>query len=236
MGDDGVSIRVNFKRRFPVFPLDSVVLLPHSMLWLYMFEPRYRQLAEDCLDSSGQFAMAVFEGTSWQTQYSGLPPIGRAVCVAQIQQHHKEPSGNHRILIQGVCRGRIVEEFPPEGDLLYRQARIEPIEPKPTPNEELLDVRQELMGLIEREPLHQLMSCRRVTQELSQREVPTAALMEVVTLAVLNDKKIQYRLLDEADVYRRAGVIGNELRRLEGVLEAASRQWDPETPKGLSWN
>lgn len=236
MGDEGVSIRVNFKQHFPVFPLDSVVLLPHSMLWLYMFEPRYRQLVEESMDSSGQFAMAVFEGDSWQTEYSGLPPLGRAVCIAQIQQHHKEPSGNHRILVQGVCRGRMVEEFSPEGERLYRRARVEPVEPKPTANEELMDVRQELMGMIERDPLHQLMSCRRVAHELAQREVPTTALMEVVTLAVLNDKKIQYRLLDEPDVYRRAGMIGRELKRLEVILEAAGRQWDPETPKGLSWN
>ena len=74
-------------------------------------------------------------------------------------------------------------------------------------------------------------------EELAQREVPTSALMEVVTLAVLNDRRFQYRLLDEPDVYSRAGLIERELKRTENVLDSASRQqWDAETPKGLSWN
>lgn len=236
MTEENFSISVNFNQRFPVFPLDSVVLLPHSMLWLYMFEPRYVQLVEECLDGSGQFAMGVYEGDDWKEEYSGQPPIGRAVCIAQIQQHQKEANGNYRILVQGVCRGRILEEQPQEGERLYRTATVEPVEPQPVANEELMDIRQELVGLLEREPLHQLMSCRRVTQELASREVPTNALMEVVTLAVLNDKRLQYRLLDEPDVYRRAGVIERELKRLGSILDDASRQWDPETPKGLSWN
>jgi len=181
--------------------------------------------------------MGVFDGKTWQTQYSGDPPLGRAVCIGQIQQHvREEDTGNYRILVQGVCRGRIIAEESPEGDRLYRRAKIEPIEPNAVPNDELMDVRHELVGLLEREPLHELMSCRRVTRELTEREVPTGALMEVVTLAVLNDKKLQYRLLDEPDIFRRANIIGHELKRMGKILETASLQWDSETPKGLSWN
>src|SRR5256885_4378476 len=38
-------------RRLPVFPLPDVVLFPHALLPLHVFEPRYRQLTRDVLAS-----------------------------------------------------------------------------------------------------------------------------------------------------------------------------------------
>ena len=58
---DEVSIRVNFNKPIPLFPLDSVVLLPQQVMPLHIFEPRYRQMVDEALDSVGQIAMAVID-------------------------------------------------------------------------------------------------------------------------------------------------------------------------------
>ena len=37
--------------RLPVFPLPRVVFFPGTALPLHLFEPRYTEMIEDCLDS-----------------------------------------------------------------------------------------------------------------------------------------------------------------------------------------
>ena len=41
------TVSVNFGRPMPVFPLSSVVLLPHGVLPVNIFEDRYRQMVSD---------------------------------------------------------------------------------------------------------------------------------------------------------------------------------------------
>ncbi len=230
------SIQVNFGRPFPVFPLDGVVLLPHALLRLFIFEPRYRQMIEETITGSGQIAMAVFEGNRWRQEYHGNPPVRRSVCVGQIIQHQSLPDGNFRIALQGVCRARIREEYMPDEDRLYRTAMLEPTELGEPSEDELFLVRDGVLTRLGAEPLTELATVRAVGEQLATREISTPALLEVVTLNVLNDKILQYRLLAEGDVVRRGEMIERELRRLGRVLESARKQFDPEAPPGVSWN
>ena len=43
-----------------MFPLGSV-LFPHAVLPLHVFEPRYRQLTEECLAGDGRFGVVLIE-------------------------------------------------------------------------------------------------------------------------------------------------------------------------------
>ena len=126
MSDD-TSIQVNFGRPMPIFPLDAVTLLPQQVLPLHIFEPRYRQLVDHALDGSGQIAMAVFEGDDWKQDYHGRPSIRPAVCIGQIIQHEKLMDGRYNLLLQGICRARVIEELPPEDGREYRLALLEPV-------------------------------------------------------------------------------------------------------------
>lgn len=236
--DEGRSIEVNFSAPFPLFPLDGVVLLPHALLRLYIFEPRYRQMVRDALDGQRMIAMAVFMGDDWADKYHGTPALQSCVCIGHIVHHEREPSGNYRIVLQGVCRARIKREQPagsPE-ERLYRAAALEPIELQEPAEDDLLAIRDEMLTELRSEPMTDLASVGALLRELQQREISTPALMEVVTLSVLNEKKLQYRLLAEADATRRGGLICRELEKLRHSLEFASRQHDPEAPPGVTWN
>lgn len=236
MSDEGVSVQVNFSKPSPLFPLDGVVLLPHALLKLSIFEPRYRQMVADVLDSHGFIAMAIFEGTRWKQEYHGSPPIRRHVCLGRIVQHQKLPGGDYHILLQGICRARIRQELPPDGERLYRMAMLEPIEVERKNEDDLFLVRDGLMSALHAEPLPELSAVRSVLRELEQREVPTPALMEVVTLSVLNDKPVQYRLLSEGSIFRRGEIIERELGRMKTLMESARRQVDDSAPPGVTWN
>lgn len=236
MSVERTSIQVNFARPYPLFPLDGVVLLPHALLKVFIFEPRYRQMVEHALDGPGFIAMAVFEGDSWRKHYHGNPPIRRHVCLGKIAQHQKLPDGNYNLLLQGVCRARILREIPPDESRLYRTAQLEPIETEQREEDDLFILRDGLMTSLRADPLPELASVQSVLREVEAREVPTQALIEVVTLSVLNDKPVQYRLLAEGDIFRRCEIVEKELGRLKHLLESAKDQYDPDAPGGVSWN
>ncbi len=239
MSDQTVSIQVNFGKPFPLFPLDGVTLMPHALMRLFIFEPRYRQMVEDVLDASGQIAMATFSNEAWVNDYEGCPPIRPAVCIGQIARHERMPDGTYHIWLHGVCRARIVQEQGPEDPRLYRQAILTPIDQGQSDESALTDVRTEVLTLLRTPPLVELPRVKHVLDELKSQELPTGVLLDAVSLAVLStldDRALQYRLLEEGDPRRRASIISGELRGLSGLLRRVHPQFDPEAPRGVSWN
>jgi len=231
---DGQSISVNFSREMPLFPLDAVVLLPQQVLPLHIFEPRYCQMINRCLDGSGQLAVAVVrDGVA---DLSGNPPLKPAVCVAQIVQHESLPDGRYNILLQGVCRARIVREEPPSQDRLYRCALLEPIgEPNPE-SEHLYGLREWLEAELSEGPLHHFAVAEHVVEYVRNEEVPNSAVLELVSFALLTDPALRYRLLAEGDLDQRAFLVRSELQELARLISLAEHQRPEMWPKGCSWN
>jgi Lon protease-like protein len=238
MTDSSQTIRVNFGRPMAIFPLQGVVLLPHAVLPLHIFEERYRQMVEDALDGSGQIAMAVYDGGDWDSECFGDPPVKPVVCVGQIAQHEKMYDGRHNILLQGVCRARIEEEEPAEGDRLYRRARLRPlgVEESEAGEEELVGVRERLRSLLSEPPLTQLSASEGIRRWLEREEAPVQAVLELIGMSVVGDNELKYRLLAEPDPSVRASIVEEELVDLRRLLSRAEKQLDPEAPKGCSWN
>jgi Lon protease-like protein len=240
MSEEMSTIRVNFSRPFPVFVLPSVVLLPHAMIRLFIFEQRYRQMVGDILDSAGQIAMAVTDPRPGEPiDPCGNPPIKPAVCIGQIAKHHQLPDGTYHIWLHGVCRAEVVAEHLPDGERLYRTATLRPLgdDEQEIPNPV---VREELLSLLRSKPLCDLDVVQKVLHELNEREqVPTGALVELITLSVLSsvgENRMPYRMLAEPDLERRIGIATDELQRLARIVRLASSQFDPEAPQGVSWN
>ncbi|GMV25899.1 MAG: hypothetical protein AMXMBFR58_19300 [Phycisphaerae bacterium] len=230
------SIQVHFGRAMPLFALDTVTLLPQQALKLHIFEPRYRQMLEHVLDGSGQFAMAVFSGSGWKQNYHGRPAIRPAVCVGHVIEHQKLADGTYHVLLQGVCRARIIYELPPSVDTLYRQAMIEPIGGDEIDQEQLQPVRERLEELLTGTSLSQLRAARPVLQFVRNEEVPTSVVMELVSFTLLNDRELRYKLLEEGDPSTRATLIFGELLSLRTLIDRARHQHPELWPKGCSWN
>lgn len=241
---DEETIRVNFGKPHPVFPLSGVTLLPHAIAALYIFEPRYRQMVEDVLDTSGQIAMATYDAETEAAYAGAAPPIRPVVCLGQIVQHERHPDGTYHIFLQGVCRARVVDEILPEASSidgkLYRQAVLEPLhddEDSPMLDEQ----REELTALLESARLSSLPAVQQVRKQISSgfEVLPTPVLMDVVALSLLSvvdEQKLRNTLLEEPSAARRADFMIKELRRIDTTLRVAEYQFDPEAPKGISWN
>lgn len=241
---DETSVQVNFGRAIPLFPLDGVTLLPQQILPLHVFEPRYRQMVSHALDGAGQIAMAVFSGTAWKEQYHGRPRLRRAVCLGQIAQHQKLPDDQYNILLQGVCRAKIVREVLPkeqsEADgKLYREAILEPVG---VDNDEtcLDDVRSRLDSMLAEGALNRIRVAEPILEYLRNPEIPTSAVMEIISFTILTDnivaKDMRYQLLAEGDAAVRAKIIEQQLVSIQQLIERASQQRPEDWPKGVSWN
>lgn len=244
------EVRINFNRSIPVFPIAGVVLLPHAIQPLHIFEPRYRQMVSDCLDSAGQIALAcpAMNGPNGGGLAHGCtsgpasgdehdhPALRPAVCVGQIVQHQPLPNDRHYILLQGVCRARLMKVFAPDEERLYLTARLDPLEPAYDTPPLLGDARHMLRNLLSGPRLQRMRNAHKIMTWLEDEEISTHILLELVGSMLLSDCDLQYRLLAEGRPQRRADLIETELRTLDRLVGVADRQPYRDWPKGVSWN
>lgn len=235
MGEE-VSIQVNFGRPMPLFPLDTVACMPQQVVPLHIFEPRYRQMVAHALDGPGQIAMAVFDGDAWKQQYHGRPPLKQAVCIGHIVEHERLPDGRYNVLLQGVCRARIVRELKPAEDRLYRVAMLEPLGIPGADDERLYGLREKLTEMLTAWPLSELSAAEWVAERAQHEEIPASALLEFATFTLLTERETRYAMLAEADVGRRLERLERELEGLGVLIRRASKQRPDLWPKGCSWN
>ena len=84
---------------FPLFPL-GIVALPSEAVPLHIFEPRYRTMIAECLESGSEF------GIVWASE-DGLRQIGCACEIAEVLERHED--GRMDILTRGTRPFRLVE-------------------------------------------------------------------------------------------------------------------------------
>ena len=111
----------NFKGVCRLFPLPGVVLFPHAVLPLHIFEPRYSEMTEDALAGDRLVAIVQVRPENWPGV--GDPPIEDVACLGRILTHESLPDGRYNFLLLGRHRVRIVREL--EVTTPYRQAEVE---------------------------------------------------------------------------------------------------------------
>lgn len=113
-------------RRIPLFPLPGVVLLPGTLLPLYIFEPRYRTMVADALTGERTIGMAMLK-PGWEAagEDPQIYPVGGA---GEIVESEELEGGRYNILLEARFRFRVVEEAAPAP---YRVARVEEIRSVP---------------------------------------------------------------------------------------------------------
>ena len=231
------TIRVSFNRPIALFPFPDLVLLPHETLPLHIFEARYRDMVSQCLDRSGQFAIATWLSGPRRQHRRGETvadpvPLRPAVCVSQIQHHQELPDGRFNLLMQGVARARIRELFEPAGDRPFRLARLEPLESYDDPPSPMTATRNRLRTLLNDPTLDALTASTKLREWVDSATIPTRALLEFISFATVSDTDRKYDLLSEANPRRRAGLLELELRHLAELVTRTADQSFPRLAEG----
>jgi Lon protease-like protein len=104
-------------RDFPLFPL-PLVAIPHELVPLHIFEPRYRTMFDELLERESEF------GIVWAAQGS-LREVGCACEVTEVMERMDD--GRLNVLTRGTRPFRIVERQP---DRPYPAGTVEFLEDK----------------------------------------------------------------------------------------------------------
>ncbi|HSH96475.1 MAG TPA: LON peptidase substrate-binding domain-containing protein [Roseimicrobium sp.] len=103
----------------PVMILSNAVLFPQAMLPLYIFEPRYRRMLADSLDTHRMFCIAMQK--PGRTRETPSPVAGIGLIRASV--NHDD--GTSHLILQGIAR---VELGPATRYKPYRVHKIRPVE------------------------------------------------------------------------------------------------------------
>ena len=79
------------------------MLFPGALLPLHVFEPRYRAMVKDCLETHKAMAIALIRETGERDPH-GHPAIEAVAGVGVIIDHAELPDGRYNILLQGRAR------------------------------------------------------------------------------------------------------------------------------------
>jgi|SRR5579863_2482819 len=106
----------------PVMTLPHATLFPQALLPLFIFEPRYRQMLVDSLNSSRMFSVAMQKPGRKRETPSPIAGLG----LIRVSVGHND--GTSHLILQGIARVELVETvcYKP-----YRVQRIRPLESPP---------------------------------------------------------------------------------------------------------
>jgi Lon protease-like protein len=97
-----------------LFPL-GVVLLPAERIPLHIFEPRYRELIGECLETGREFGLVLADD-------DGVRDIGTRAAVTEVLERFDD--GRLNIVVEGRERFRVLELT---GGRSYQTAEVEPV-------------------------------------------------------------------------------------------------------------
>ena len=100
-------------RIIPIFPLD-LVLFPRQELPLRIFEPRYKQLVDDCMLGDGQFGVCLIDETNSVNGWNSPKMVGTIAKISKCEdvsldglQLHIETIGRNSFKIKRIIPSSI---------------------------------------------------------------------------------------------------------------------------------
>jgi ATP-dependent Lon protease len=92
----------------PLFPLPQVALFPGAVLPLHIFEPRYKAMIRDCLETHRALAVVQITDPDDLDEH-GHPTIAKIAGAGVIVDHAELPEGRFNVLVRGRARVRLDE-------------------------------------------------------------------------------------------------------------------------------
>jgi Lon protease-like protein len=195
-------------RRLPLFPLEDVVLFPHSMIPLHIFEARYRKMVRDVLGSNRLVAISL-QLEKESLEEGNIPRVASVASVGELVLAQELPDGRFNLVIRGRARIGIDEEL--ASDEPYRLIAAHEIPDDPAATAEDIDeadttLRALVSGLAESIP-----DGGELLKHVAAAQETPAALANVVAASLIADAKARQRLLETTDVFQRLERLSNEV-------------------------
>jgi Lon protease-like protein len=195
-------------RRLPLFPLEDVVLFPHSMIPLYVFEARYRKMVRDVLASNRLIAISL-QLEKEDPAKDAAPRVAAIASVGELVLAQELPDGRFNLVVRGRARIAIDEEL--ASDEPYRLIAAHEIPDDQAEKSTELDeadtaLRALVTGLAESIP-----DGGELLKHVAAAQDSPAALANVMAASLVADAKARQRLLETTDVFQRLEQLASEV-------------------------
>jgi Lon protease-like protein len=208
-----------------IFPLPNLVMFPHVMQALHIFEPRYRALFEEAIEDDRLLALGSL-APGWEGDYEGRPPLRPTACLCRIATHQRADDGTYSVLVLGVRRLQLRRELPPKK--LFRVVEseiIEDFEPAGAPVGAAAALQQRLLAAF-KQAMPRIPNAYEQLDQLLGNQITLGMLADIVSYTIDLDVELKLKLLAEPDVFRRT------LMLLEAISSRpparAGRKFPPE--------
>jgi Lon protease-like protein len=195
-----------FSGRARIFALPNLVMFPHVMQALHIYETRYRAMLEEALEGDRLIALAVL-APGWEKNYEGRPTLRSTACLCRVATHQRTPEGTYNVLLLGVRRLRLVRELPPKK--LFRVVESEILDdvmPDEEPAEAAAELQQRLLAAFKR-AMPKIPDAYEQLDQLLGSQITLGMLADIVAYTVDLDLEWKMRLLSECDVLRRTRLL-----------------------------
>jgi Lon protease-like protein len=217
-----------------LFPLPNLVMFPHVVQPLHIFEPRYCDLLEDAVAADRQIAIVLLQ-PGWQRDYEGRPAIAPVACVGKIAAHERLPTGRHNILLRGLRRAAIRRELPSSRP--FRQAEVDLLDDfYPSSGADRRAKSQRHLVELARRLLPDSTALHEQLDELLASQVSLGMLTDVFAFTLGFAASVKQRLLAEWNVDRRAAMLTKRLAELAEKMDAPAPDDVVEFPPRFSLN
>jgi Lon protease-like protein len=186
-------------RAVPLFPLPNVVLFPHTILPLHVFENRYQQMVTDSFDGGLRFAITLLK-PGWEKDYFGRPPIEPVMCVGKIVEWERLSDGNYNLLLQGIYRAKMLFEI--HHNLPYRVGLLQQLEESTVQETDLSAERRQMVEMFGDDVCGPDDLDRQFRERLAG-PTETSVIADLMAYIFIDDVEMKQSLLEEVDVRRR---------------------------------
>lgn len=226
----------DFSGRVRLFPLPNLVLFPHVVQPLHIFEPRYCEMLQDALAHDRLIAMVLLE-PGWEQQYhQSRPAIAHAACIGKIISHSPTDDQRHNILLAGVKRARIIGEL--ELRRPFREAEVELLEDiYPADEAQLRPESTKRLQTLFQHFVPQGSAAQESFQQLMGKQLPLGVLTDTIAYALQLPLAIKQQLLAETNVDIRCRLLSRCLeQKIHGQITASDDAPSNDFPPRFSAN
>jgi ATP-dependent Lon protease len=220
----------DFGGKVRLFPLPNVVMFPHVILPLHIFEPRYCAMLEESLATDRLIAMALLL-PGWENSPEKKPAIAPIACLGKIISHTRLPDERHNIMLAGLRRCAIQKELALKKP--FREAKVD-----------LLDDHFPAEGASARAGLQRKLLdafrsfvpktslAQEQFEQLLAQQISLGMLTDIVAFTINMPLPLKQQLLSELNVDRRAALLLESLQQMQnpsgGIVSGAAKSFPPE--------
>ena len=218
--DAVTRLPVDFDGRVRLFPLPEMVLFPHAMQPLHIFEPRYCEMLSEALAGDHLIAMATLIGGDIGGVLTD-PPIASTVCLGRIVSHAEVEEGRHNVLLVGVRRAQVVTEM--DAGRPFRMATVDVLDDiyPPTGATERGQLKSDLLEAFG-EVIPASVNAQQNLHDLMAGQMGLGPITDIISYTLPFEVVEKLRLLSDSNVDTRAAELVRLLRSGSINLQSVS--------------